>query len=165
MLRISSSPSPSGMSKAQCFCVTIQISIMTNSVPEATKQLPTPLSVVTLATTSQSAIKKKNKQNNNTEEKPPRSHNTSTSLIHPLRSPTGNDSSSQGYLPSVLVDRSAMRRVDAVAVSVDPLDQPMVAGPSDGVQPRWEAALRKRHHTHYAAVSTGQQVIGTLSKK
>lgn len=76
---------------------------------------------------------------------PTGSHNTSTSLIYPLRSPTVTALGLEGYLPSVLVDGSAMGRVDAVAVSVDPLDQPMVAGPSDRVQPRWKATLRKRY--------------------
>lgn len=37
----------------------------------------------------------------------------------------------EGYLPSMLVDGSAMGRVDAVAVPVDPLDQSVMAGPSD----------------------------------
>lgn len=45
------------------------------------------------------------------------------------------DLSREGYLPSVLVNGSAMGGVDAVAVPVDSLDQPVVAGPSDGVQP------------------------------
>lgn len=40
----------------------------------------------------------------------------------------------EGYLPAVLVDGSAVRRVDAVAVPVDPLHQPVVAGPPDRVQ-------------------------------
>lgn len=51
MPRISYCQCPLGASKAQCLCVTFQISIMTNSVPEATKQLPTLVSVVTLETT------------------------------------------------------------------------------------------------------------------
>lgn len=63
---------------------------MTNSVPEATKQLPTLLSVVTLETTAQTqtAIKTHAHNNNSNndvddddEEQPPGSHNTSTSLI------------------------------------------------------------------------------------
>lgn len=70
-----------------------------------------------------------------------------------MRSPTVNDLGLEGYLPSVLVDRSAVGRVDAVAVPVDPLDQSMVAGPSDGVQPRRKATLRKRQQTHNTAVS------------
>lgn len=53
MLRTSYCQCPLGISKAHCLCVTFQISIMTNSDPEATKQLPTLVSVVTLETTPQ----------------------------------------------------------------------------------------------------------------
>lgn len=49
----------------------------------------------------------------------------------------------EGYLPSVLVNGSTMGRVDTVAVPVDPLDQSVVARPSDWVQSGREAALGK----------------------
>lgn len=37
--------------QAHCLCVTLEISIMTNSAPEAREHLPTPVSVVTLKLT------------------------------------------------------------------------------------------------------------------
>lgn len=40
-----------------------------------------------------------------------------------------------------------MRRVDAVALPVDPLNQPVVAGSSDRVQPRRKATLKQKHWT------------------
>lgn len=49
-----------------------------------------------------------------------------------------------GYLPSMLVNGSAMRRVDAVTVPVDPLDQAVVSGPSDRVQPWGKPPLKER---------------------
>lgn len=48
----------------------------------------------------------------------------------------------------MLVDGSAVGGVDSVSIPVDPLDQPVVAGSSDGVQARREATLTKRHQTH-----------------
>lgn len=53
----------------------------------------------------------------------------------------------EGYLSSMLVYGAAMRRVDAVAVPVDPLHQPVVPGPPDRVQPRRKARLRKKQWT------------------
>lgn len=44
----------------------------------------------------------------------------------------------------MFVNWSAMGRIDAVAIPVDPLDQSMVTGPSDRVQPWREATLRKK---------------------
>lgn len=74
----------------------------------------------------------------------PEGHGTFTPLIYTVKPPTVADVEVEGYLPSVLVDGSAVGWVDAVAVPVDPLHQSVVARPSHWVQPRWEAALRRR---------------------
>lgn len=57
------------------------------------------------------------------------------------------ESAREGYLSSMLVYGTAMRRVDAVAVPVDSLHQPVVPGPSDRVQPRRKATLREKQCT------------------
>lgn len=65
----------------------------------------------------------------------------------PRGPPTVPESALEGYLSSVLVDGPAVRRVDAVALPVDSLHQPVVPGPSDRVQPRRKATLRQKERT------------------
>lgn len=91
---------------------------MTNAAPEATIRLPTPLS-------SQSG-ERKHKQAG------PTAWKVTTSVSQKCIT---EELRLEGYLPAMLVDGSAVRRIDAAAVPVDPLHQPMVAGPSDRVQP------------------------------
>lgn len=141
---------PLGKTQVHCLCVTFQIN-MINLVPEATKQLPTQVNVTTINTNHH----KKNLKPTIWKPQHPLPHcrftshgdDNSCSLRECtvfLRSPTVSDFNSQGYLPSVFVDGAAMGRVDAIAIPMDPLNQSMVTGPSDWVQPRREAGLRKR---------------------
>lgn len=66
------------------------------------------------------------------------------------------ESALEGYLSSVLVYGAAVRRVDAAALPVDPLDQAVVAGPSDRVQPRRKATLRQKQRTFKVILSSRQ---------
>ncbi|TNN47488.1 hypothetical protein EYF80_042310 [Liparis tanakae] len=88
--------------------------------PTATEQLPAPASVVT-PPEDKTAIKNKQQQR--------------------LRL-------GKGYLAPVLVDGPAVGRVDAAAVPVDPLHQPVVPGPSGRVQTGQEAALKGEEPVH-----------------
>jgi len=95
--------------------------------PEATEQLPEPASVVT-PPEDKTAIKNKQQQQRR------------------RRAATGRPQRRlrlrKGYLAPVLVDGPAVGRVDAAAVPVDPLHQPVVPGPSGRVQTGQEAALK-----------------------
>lgn len=139
-------------SKVHCLCVTFQINMMTNLFPEATKQLPTQVNVTAINTNHH---KKKKLRPTIWKAQHPLSHrrltfhgcNNTCSFRECtvfFRSPTVSDFNLEGYLPSVFVDGSTMGRVDAIAIPVHPLNQSVVTGASDWVQPWRKATLRKR---------------------